>query len=198
MGFEISWLAVKGKSPDAVTQELGLTPTGEFTDYAESLFTGRTLSSGWFILVIDAYDHDFVKPYSVAAISRDCEVVACLIEEHGNYCSAELWSKRSRIWRIEHDARNGVEHISHSGTLPDAYAAIEKELSEEQKQAGGINADTDYFFDIPLQTAKSIVGFKHDEPSAEDDNYQIFTLRADPSPGARGPDRNGRPWWKFW
>ena len=32
MGFAISWLAVNGKSPEAIDQELGLTPTGEMTD----------------------------------------------------------------------------------------------------------------------------------------------------------------------
>lgn len=198
MGFAISWLAVNGKSPEAVTEELGLTPTGEFTDYAESVFTGRTLYSGWFILVIDAYDHDFAKPDSLAALSGNCEVVACSIEEHGNYCSCELWSNGTRSWRIEHNAEKGVEHISRSGTLPDGYSVIERKYSEEQKQAGGKNADTDYHFEIPLQVAKSIVGFKHDEPGPEDDTFQIYSKRTDSSPATPSSDLKRRPWWKLW
>jgi hypothetical protein len=198
MGFAISWLAVNGKSPGDVTREFGLTPTGEYTDYAESLFTGRSLSSGWFILVIDVYDHDFVRPDSLGTLSANCEVIACSIEEHFNYCSSERWSSGTRIWRIEHNAEMGLDNISHSGILPDGYSAIERKWSAEQKQAGGKKADTDYYFEIPLQIAKSIVGFKHDEPSPDDDNFQILTKMNDSSPAGRGVDRNSKPWWKLW
>jgi len=40
MGFAISWLAVKGKSPEALTEELGLTPTGEMTEYGNPFSPG--------------------------------------------------------------------------------------------------------------------------------------------------------------
>ena len=198
MGFAISWLAVKGKSPEAVAQNLGLTPTGEMTDYGESLFTGRTLSSGWFLLVINQCEHKFVKPDSLAVLSSNCEAIACSIEEHVMFCSSELWRNGMQIWRIEHDAQKSMEHISNSGSLPDGYSAIEKEFSEEQKKAGGKKADTDYFFEIPLQTAKSIVGFKHDESSPEDDGFEVFRKLTGSSPTNRNSDQGGKPWWKLW
>jgi hypothetical protein len=199
MGFAISWLAVKGKSPGAITQKLGLTPTGEITDYGESLFTGRTLSSGWFLLVINQCEHDFVKPESLASLSSKCEVIACSIEEHVMFCSSELWRNGAQIWCIEHDAQKSIEHISNAGSLPDGYSAIEKEFSDEQKKAGGKKADTDYFFEIPLQVAKTFVGFKHDESSSDDDGFEVF----------KGPSRSSspvnrisvpgqKPWWKLW
>ena len=198
MGFAISWLAVKGKSPEAVTQELGLTPTGEITECGESLFTGRTLSSGWFLLVINQCEHDFIKPKHLASLSSACEVIACSIEEHVMFCSSELWRNGAQIWRIEHDAQKSIEHISSSGSLPDGYTAIEKEFTEEQKRAGGEKADTDYFFEIPLQVAKSVVGFKHDESNPDDDGFEVFNGPPRSPHVSRGSAQGPKPWWKLW
>ena len=129
MGFAISWLAVKGKPHEAVTLELGPTPTGKIADYAKFLFTARALSCGWFLLV-DAFEHDSVKPTALAALSCNCEVVACSIEEFVGFCSLELWRNGTQAWHVEHDAQKGVEHLSHSGSLPDGLAAIKREFSE--------------------------------------------------------------------
>jgi len=198
MGFAISWLAVKGKTPEAVIQELGLTPTGEMAEYGESLFTGRALPSGWFLLVINQCEHKFVKPNSLASLSSNCEAIACSIEEHVMVCTSELWRNGAQVWRIEHDAQQSIDHISTSGLLPDDYPTIEREFAEQQKQAGGKKADTDYFFDIPLQTAKSIVGFKHDEAELEDESFEVFKGN-EASPHTDPISNQGkRPWWKLW
>lgn len=198
MGYAISWLAVKGKTPDTLIHELGLTPTGEMAEYGESMFTGRTLPSGWFLLVINQCEHKFVKSKSLGSLSSDCEIIACSIEEHVMVCTSELWRNGAQVWRIEHDAQQSIDHINTSGLLPDVYSAIEREFAEQQEQAGGKKADTDYFFDIPLQTAKSIVGFKHDEAGLEDESFEVFkgdaTLpRADPI-----SNQGKEAWWKLW
>lgn len=198
MGFAISWLAVKGKPSETVAQELGLTPTGEKTLYGDSLFTGHTYSNGWFVLVINECDHNFVKQHALASLSNNCEVIACVIEEHVMFCSSELWTNGARIWRVEHDAQQRIDHINSSGSLPDGYSAIAREFSEEQKKAGGKDADTDYFFEIPLQTAKSIVGFKHDESSPEDEDFAVFNGPPRSSPARKESNKGQRPWWKLW
>jgi hypothetical protein len=103
--------------------------------------------------------------------------------------SSEFWKDGAQVWQIEHDAQESIDHISTSGALPDGYADIKNSLSGEQDEAGGKESDTDYFFDIPLQTAKSIVGFKHDEDSGlEDDSFDVF----------EGAPDSPRPWWRFW
>jgi hypothetical protein len=198
MGFAISWLAVRGKSPEAVLQELGLTPTGEITDYAESLFTGRAVPSGWFLLVIDAFGHDFVQRTALAALARNCEVVACSIEEHVGFCSSELWGNGTQVWHVEHDAQKGAEHLSHSGSVPDGLAAIEREFSERQREADGKELHIDYYFEIPLQTAKSIVSFKHDEANPDLDDFEVFTKPTDSASTNRNSARGKKPWWKLW
>ncbi len=199
MGFAISWLAVKGKPEESLIAELGLAPTGEKAEYGDSMFTGRKLPSGWFLLVIDKAEHKYVKPNSLATLSHGCEVIASSIEEHVMFCSSELWRDGAQVWCIEHDAQKSIEHIAASGDLPADYPAIEQEHAEEQNQAGGAEADVDYFFEIPLHTAKNIVGFKHDEvdPVIEDESFMVFELEAARS-GERLENQGKKPWWKLW
>lgn len=198
MGFAISWLAVKGKSPEVLVHELGLAPTGDTADYGEAMFTGRTLPSGWFLLVMNQCDHKFVMPKSLGPLSAGCEIVACSIEEHVMVCTSSLWRNGAVVWHIEHDAQKSIDHISTFGQLPDGYTEIEREFAEQQKLAGGKEADTDYFSEIPLQTANAIVGFKHDEAGLDDKDFEVFKSEAS-SPRADQSSSHGRkPWWKLW
>ena len=198
MGYAISWLAMKGTSPETIAQELELAPTGKIAEYGESLFTARNLSSGWFLLVINKCEHDFIKPKSLTSLSSNSEVIACSIEEHVMVCTSELWRSGAQVWRIEHDAQKSIDHISKSGTLPDAYVEIEKDFAEQQERAGGKKADTDYFFEIPLKTAKSIVGFKHDESGSDDDGFEVFQSPLRSAAAIRTVDRGNRPRWQLW
>jgi hypothetical protein len=174
MGYAISWLAVKNTSSELLLQNLGLVPIGEIAVCGESLFTGRTLSSGWFILVINQCEHAFVKPKALAALSSLGDVIACAIEEHVMWSRAELWRNGEQVWLVEHDAQKGVSHICTVGRLPDGYPAIERKFTDQQEWSGGQKPDTDYFFEIPLQTARGMVGFRHDEAGFENESFKVF------------------------
>jgi hypothetical protein len=198
MGYAISWIAAKGDQPERLVQSLGLKPTGDLAEYAEAQFTGCKLQSGWFVVVINEYGHPFMSSQSLASLSTDNDIVACAIEEHVMVCTAEEWRNGRQIWRLEHDAQQSMEHISASGQLPEVYASIEQASAEQQAEAGGKKADVDYFFEIPVETAKNIVGFKHDEAGLSGDRFEI--LETDPAasqPVASG-QRTGKPWWKIW
>ena len=198
MGYAISWLAVKDTGTELLLQNLGLTPAGGMGRYGESLFTGRTLPSGWFILVINQCEHTFVRPKALESLSDHGEVIACSIEEHVMWSTAELWRNGAQVWRIEHDAQKNISHISTSGLLPDGYSAIERKFAEQQKQSGGKTSGTDYIFEIPLQMARSIVGFKHDEAGPEDESFKVF--KGGTSLPLTDPiaDQRTKPWWKLW
>jgi hypothetical protein len=189
VGFSISWLAVRGKEPAVVASSLGLKGTGNKVEYAEAMYTGRALPSGWFLLVINQCDHKFTAPASLSALSQGAEVIACSVEEHVMVSTSELWKAGRKVWRLEHNAQDSIDHLSESGDLPEAFGDIKRSLSADQENAGGKDAETDYFFDIPLTTSKSIVGFKHDEESnLEENSFEVFEALAN-SP---------RPWWKLW
>jgi hypothetical protein len=189
VGYSISWLAVRGQDPSVVTSSLGLKASGKKAEYAEAMYTGRSLPNGWFLLVINQCEHKFLAPESLSKLSTDSEVIACSIEEHVMVSTSELWKNGTNVWRIEHNGQESIDHLRESGDCPPGYPQIKSSLSKQQEDAGGKNADTDYLFDIPLVTAASIVGFKHDEDNGlEESSFDVFD----------GPDAASKPWWKLW
>jgi hypothetical protein len=192
MGYSISWVATNGLAPDDVLAQLELSRTGQFAEYAESPLSGAVLPSGWFLLVARGCNHGILGAEVLAGLAQDgCRVVACSIEEHVMYCSAEEWREGIRIWRTEHDAQKGMLHLHSEGRLPESFAEVQHRCAEEQRAEGGEAAEVDCYFEIPLQTARDIVGFKHDEETAdlEPESFEAFA----------GPlAKSGKAWWQFW
>ena len=186
MGVSIAWLAVKTEDPGPLLEGLQLRPTGEPDQYWESPVCGSALN-GWFLLIARPCDHPIASDEILAEFSRGLEVVACSIEEHVMFSSAAGWSDGQRKWSIAHDAQQGMLHLIASGQPPDSFNQIRSELLAQQQAEGGTEAEVDLVFDIPLQVARSIVGFKHDENTewteqASFESYQDMR----------------RPWWRFW
>jgi len=194
MGYAISWLAVRESISGPLLEELGLSATGEMDQQYESLYTGRALPTGWFILLIDKCQHKFVQPSALEALSKLGDVIACSIEEHVMWSSAELWSNGAPVWSIEHDAQIGMSHIAASGTLPDVYSAIEGRFVAQQEESGGDESDVDYIFEIPLQVAKTIAGFKHDDAPTDEGQFVVFTEKTSSSPADSAASKKKRPW----
>ena len=53
MGYSLSWLAVKGKPPQAVLDELGFRPTGKREEIPESEHSAVEMPNGWYWIVSD-------------------------------------------------------------------------------------------------------------------------------------------------
>jgi len=139
-------------------------------------------------------DHPIISGSSLSKISALGETIACSIEEHVMVSVAEGWISGTRSWSIGHDAQNGMFDLSSSGNLPAHYEGIKTELISQQNAEGGDDADVDYIFDIPLQVAEQICGYKHDEDSSPwvPPGPVAFTK----SGTSRAP--GGKPWWKVW
>ena len=162
MGFCVSWVAVHGKDPQVVLDELGWRRTGQQEEFPESPTTCATLRPGWFSIIMvgraDAYDGSL----DFARLSKGAEVVACFVEEHVMFSAAVLWRDGSKIWSVEHDAQQGILHLDVFGQLPPEMALIieEAKSSQDAEDAGG--ADTDFTFDIPVDISQRITGLRYD------------------------------------
>ena len=51
MGYSLSWLVVRGKSPRAVRDELQFRPTGEREEFPESGLSAVEMPNGWYVIV---------------------------------------------------------------------------------------------------------------------------------------------------
>lgn len=174
MGYALQWLAVKGKAPALVLDELDLTGTGEFEDIPDSPLTGATLPGGWYVVT----GHHFLGQFPIERISRGCEVVTCGVEEHVMYSFAEGWKDGQQIWSINHDSSRGIQHLEAKGDLPRAFELIRDRLLAEQ-QAEGAKPEVDFVFDIPVEVAQSLTAFRHDKDldGVDDDPFEVLEIR---------------------
>lgn len=76
-----------------------------------------------------------------------------------------------------HEEKAAPPELVAEGELPEGFAAIRTAMEEAQKTADGRYADVDYLFEIPLRTARQLVGFKHDEERPHEPASPRFPLR---------------------
>jgi hypothetical protein len=186
MGVSIAWLAVKTHDPRSLYESLQVRPAGQPDEHCESPICGSALN-GWFLLIARRCNHRIVGDEFLADFSRSRDVVACSVEEHVMVSSAAGWRDGRCTWSIVHDAQEGMLNLTTSGEPPEVFPQIRAELLAQQEAEGGTEAEVDLIFDIPLQVAKSIVGFKHDE-NTEWTDQTTFEAYQD----------TRKPWWKFW
>lgn len=178
MGYSLSWLAVKGKAPQAVLDELGFRRTGERQEIPEAALSAAEMPNGWYLIVSNHTEH--VAPDSVLQhLTADCEAVTCFVEEHVMCSSATGWKDGRRIWSINHNAQRGREHLETGGELPASFSSIRDRLFSKQKEENirkaGIRRPLlprkvipigemgcDYIFEIPVEVARELTGYQHD------------------------------------
>jgi hypothetical protein len=177
MGFSVSWCAVPEEAAQKFFETLGLSPTGVTEEVPEALISAAKLDTGWRVLWYNEYGCPFLRPRDLADLSKEHDVLLCLVEEHVMASSSELWSRGSRKWWISHEGENGPKGLSVEGELPDCFSSIRAEMEQAQSAAGGDEANVDYIFEIPLKVAQSVVGFKHDEdcPHMQGERFVVLS-----------------------
>ena len=77
----------------------------------------------------------------------------------------------------------GKSHLEIEGPVPASFAAIQGELLEEQVAHGGEQAAVEFLFDAPIQLAKELTGFRHDEDvHGTSGDFFLILERAEESP----------------
>lgn len=163
MGYSISWIALKDKTAAEVAELLSLSRSGEFDDIPRGMFAGTQSGRGWYVVVIDVYGHKFLSERSLRRISAESDVIAAAIEEHVMFSSAEAWAKGNLVWRLTHEGETGPNNLREQGSLPEQFPRVKQRLLAAQQQEDQAEPEVDHIFDIPLELAEEIVGFKHDK-----------------------------------
>jgi hypothetical protein len=162
MGYAITWFAVPEKNAEAFLKQLHLSPTGDTEEFPGSPISTGKLDTGWSLLWYNRYECPFLGERELETISKDHDVICCKVEEHVMASSAELWSGGKRKWWISHEGENGPKRLDTDGELPEPFSGIRQEMETAQLAEDESDADVDYIFEIPLNVAEKIVGFKHD------------------------------------
>ena len=192
MGFSMSWAAVRGGTPQTVHEALALRGTGKREEIPESDITGAELPGGWYMVVSNRDELRLTEDAALERLSRVGEVVMCFVEEHVMSSFAACWRDGQRIWSVYHDSggRRGIEHLDVKGQTPTSFAAIRDRLFAEQSAAGGKKARVDCIFDIPVELAHSLTGYRHDHdiPGMPKDAFEVLA--------STSTTLERRSWWR--
>src|ERR1041385_3228860 len=102
MGVSLSWLAVRGKSPEAIRAELHLRGTGTPGYIPKSSFVGSSSDAGWYLIVARGCEHRIISTPVLEHLSAACEVLTCTVEEHVMFSKATGWQNSKRLWSVTH------------------------------------------------------------------------------------------------
>jgi len=177
LNHALSWVAVKGLSPDQALETLGL----EFSekvddrdradwpdfedrqDYCDRLFMGQ-LPGGWLLLFGDLEEKDLFTelvgfgPAFVGEVAR----IGCYSEAHRFEDGQEIWSVD-----YDYDNRKPDDVLQVKGLLPSDMRAIIDQAYRDEAEGRGSHIGKDVLFEIPGQMSKAICGFSpHEEPPA--------------------------------
>lgn len=183
MGFSISWFAVRQENANSFFESLNLKRTGKYEKFPKSLISTTISDLGWCILWYNQLDCPFIKDEDLKSTSIGYDILACQVEEHVMFSSAEYWTNGVRKWHVSHEGINGPKGLKVVGQPPDSFDSIKNEMNENQRIEDNGDREVDYIFEIPLETAKSLVGFKHDEDGANIGDKKFYVLS--------GIDHNG-------
>ena len=84
------------------------------------------------------------------------------------------WKDGRLRWSVKHDVLKDQRlPLDVQGEPPAEFAAIREKAFAEQ--AAG-DPDCDYIFDIPVETARSVTGYRHDEdvPGLSGDVFEVL------------------------
>jgi hypothetical protein len=185
MGYNISWVAVKGLPLDQAVSAMELQSTTAFAEFASEPFTGQALTDGWHLFVASSCDSYLISEKVLSSLTTNCRAIACSIEEHVMFSSAEYWQKGALDWKVEHSSDEGGRHLKLEGTLPQSFDTHVREAN--RLQAG--DSEVDFFFEVPLLLAREVCGFKHDE-TYEGFDYESFLVYS--------RSKTSRKWWQVW
>lgn len=177
LNYALTWVAVKGLSPDQALATLGLEFTDnqgdcdrsdwpdfeEHRDYVDRILMGQ-LPGGWLFLFgqVDDEQRELFKELarSGPAFVGDIDRVACFAEAHRYEDGQEIWSVD-----YDYDNRKPDDVLQVEGHLPSDMMAIINQARRDEAEGRGSHIGTDVLFAVPGKMSKVICGFSpHEDP----------------------------------
>ena len=157
-------------------ETLALRGTGTHEETAESPVVGAELPTGWYLVVAGDLGHRLMGDPTVQRLSAGCDVVTGDVEEHAMVSVATGWKDGQRVWSVTHDGQQDMYHLQTEGELPAAFTDIRDRLRSEQHAAGGRKVTVDFIFDVPVELAQALTGYRHDAdiPGARADPFEVL------------------------
>lgn len=167
MGFALAWFAIQGVDRHEFLERAGFTDTGEADEYFDQDHSGGEIPGGWYVLMTS--DLELADPARLAQWSVGGRLVAVVVHEDAASALATEWREGRQVWSVSHDGSSGGDELAVEGWLPDVFEELRHEAVAAQAGAKDEGGEVNFVFDIPLDLAAEITGFRHDELGFDDD-----------------------------
>lgn len=167
MSFALAWFAIQGVGKDEFLDRAGFTDTGEEDAYCDQDHSGGEIPGGWYVVLTN--DLGLADPGRFARWSAGGRLVAVVVHEDAASALATEWRDGRQIWSVSHDGSEGGDELAVDGQLPPVFEELRQEAVTAQADASGEGGDVNFVYDIPLDLAAEITGFRHDELGFDDD-----------------------------
>ena len=153
-------MAVHGVGKDELLSREHLRDTGRIDEAQETPWSGAELPDGWFLLWSNRFDD--LTADRLTRLSIGGRLVGCQVHEGVMECLAVGYLDGKEVWAVSHDSDRGPLDLAIRGTPPTGFDDIRARLLEQQRLEDLGQAAVDYVFDIPVEVARSICGYRHD------------------------------------
>jgi hypothetical protein len=174
MGFNLAWFAVHGIDPEDFLERAGFEDTGEADEYFDAAHSCGELPDGWFVLVTDKAD--LADAPRLAKWSAGGRLVACVILEDQTTSLSMEWRDGKQVWSVFWDGGAEQKQLQVEGKLPDSFESIREDITNLQAEADKDGeGEADLVFELPLDLAEEITGFRHDQLGF-DEEIPVFNV----------------------
>jgi hypothetical protein len=170
MSHSLMWAAMKGAPVETFLENAELIDTGEPDAFFEAEIAGAEHPGGWYVVV--ASDPAFADAAALARWSQGARLIAAVIDEDTLTSLVTEWREGRPVWSIAHEAAGGEPQLSVDGDVPELLHPVREEMLA---RANGV-ATPELAYEIPLEVAARITGFRHDALGFEEDGPQFTVL----------------------
>jgi hypothetical protein len=186
MGWMASWIAVEA-SKQAVFNALDVSEADEqvLPGSGACELSCAVLPNGWCLLF--AEDISWACEARARALSSLGRTLACQFEDRVALTSVAFEMRSgAELWRVFHDNQQSRYRLDVTGSPPPALEEIKSRIFREQDEDGGEKSSTDFVHEVPLELAKSVCGYRHDD----DDSHLVFRRLEGPGAPEGKPPRS--------
>jgi hypothetical protein len=186
MGYRLSWFAVRQVPIEKIHAELHLRSLGKAAEADSSghpvQAIGSQFSDDWYVIQASHLREYWLANQILEKLSLLGHVVACDVCETTMQSAASGWDHGKLTWSVIHDDQVGGNHLEAYGGPPEIYTGIREGLMAQQVLEDSVLVTrdqfrADYLFDVPIDFAAALTGFRHD--LVGDDLFEALTFSSD-------------------
>jgi hypothetical protein len=162
MGFSISWLGFR----DCEIKDAAALFGREIGDQSEDFdapTNAYASEKNWAIIIRSYCSFPYPSDQALAELSEAREIISVHVEEHVMFAHAEFWRDGKAIWKVWHGGDENVRDFHAIGEFPASFETLKQQYFAKQDEEDAGGAEVDLIFDLPLDLAAELTGFRHDE-----------------------------------